>query len=101
MFLIGLNPDSIGTLNLDPDSESGSGQARMTPKKGENKKPYGFENSSEGWRHLLELGRPLLGFLDPKCVLSVFFSLQVLLRKKPDPDSEKCLGPERLTRSKF
>ncbi len=49
LFLIGGDPDSIGTVNPDPGK----------PKKGENKKPYGFENSSEGWRHLLELGRPL------------------------------------------
>ncbi len=42
LFLIGGDPDSIGTVNPDPDSESGSGQVRMTPKKGENKKPYGL-----------------------------------------------------------
>jgi hypothetical protein len=60
MFLIGLDPDSFGTLNLDPDSESGSGQARMTPpKRGKNKKQYVFENSLDGWKPLLELERPL------------------------------------------
>jgi hypothetical protein len=45
----------------------------MTSKKGGKKKPYVFENSSDEWRPLLELGRPLLRFLDPKFVLSVIF----------------------------
>jgi hypothetical protein len=56
-----LDPDSIRSVHPDPGSESGSRRTKMTHKNIKVKKIHVFKCwmfSFEGWRLLLELGRP-------------------------------------------
>ncbi len=49
----GLDPDSIGSV------ETNLGRTKWFPKKEKNEVVSSFKSSQEGWKRLLELGRPL------------------------------------------